>query len=48
MDQWVTQTYEPAKGWFDDTLAKAAPEATKAIVEAMVKTEHAIAIATKL
>jgi len=48
MDRWVTQPYAPAKGWFDQTLAKAGPEATKAIVEAMTKVEHAIMIATKL
>jgi len=32
---WVEQTYAPAKGWFDDTLTKAAPAARVQILAAM-------------
>jgi hypothetical protein len=46
-DQWVAQPYEPAKGWFDQTLEKASPEATKAVAEAVAKIWTELVVATK-
>jgi len=48
MDRWVTQPYPAAKGWFDQTLERAQPEATKAIAEAVAKIWAELELATKL
>jgi hypothetical protein len=34
-EKWVTQEYEPAKGWFDDTLRNGAPEVQAEMVKVM-------------
>lgn len=47
-DRWVTQQDPRAKGWFDDTLAKAQPEGEKAIAEAVSKIWVELELATKL
>jgi hypothetical protein len=41
-DRWVTQTYEPAKGWFDDTLEHGAPEVQAEMMKVITEVGEAL------